>query len=252
MPRTTLLLVPLLALAAPAVRAADLASDAAVTTAPDDPGGGGAVNGLYPLWEGTARVHPAGSVEVGYQHAQVGLGRVQLGTQPIMDLHGAFNADAKVQLWRGSRLQVALTLGGYRIPTAAEARSVGNLNPFPFTNPYAPVWLFPVTLAKSLRLERWLTLHWASTLLFSQSAAPEHRYVSGGQTLMLEAAAGPHWSARLHAGAEGWPVQTQAHAGLSFAYTGKYAFVAAGVARRFAFDGEAANLILLDGGLLFQ
>jgi hypothetical protein len=250
--RTKLLLVTLLALAAPAAQAADLAADTAVAAAPDDPGGGGAVNGLYPLWEGTALVHRAGSVEVGYQHAQVGLGRVQLGTQPILDLHGAFNAEAKVQLWRGPRLQVALTLGAYRLPTEAEARTIGNLNAAGFSNRYAPVWLIPLTLAKSLHLKSWLTLHWASTLLVSWSEAPEYRYVSGGQTLMLEAAAGPHWSVRLHGGAEGWPVQTQAHAGLSFAYTGKYAFVAAGVARRFALDGEAANLVLVDGGLLFQ
>jgi hypothetical protein len=69
---------------------------------------------------------------------------------------------------------------------------------------------------------------------------------------MVEVAAGPHWAARVHGGAEGWPVQTMAHAGLSVAYTGTHVFVAGGAARRFTFDGEASNLVMLDGGLLFR
>jgi hypothetical protein len=111
--------------AAPRALAADPAAEAVAAAAPDAPDGTGSVNGLYPLWEGTAAVHRAGAVEIGYQHAQigfdVGLGRMQLGTQPIMDLHGAFNADAKVQLWRGPQLLVGLGIGSYRLTTGAEA-----------------------------------------------------------------------------------------------------------------------------------
>jgi hypothetical protein len=232
------------------------ADEIAVATSPaPDPGGGdsGAINGLFPLWEQTALLHPAGTAEVGYGHAQIGLGRLQLGTQPILDAHQAFNLDAKVALWRGPRLSVALLVGATRFPTAAERNTVGNLNPTGFTDPYAPVWLVPITLAKSLRIGTRFALHWASTLLVSQSSDPALRYLSGGQAFMFEAAASPQWSARLHLGAEGWPVQTSAHAGVSVAYTGKHVFGSVGVGRRLDLeDGEGANTVMFDGGLLFR
>jgi hypothetical protein len=213
----------------------------------------GAVNGLYPLWEQTAILHRAGSFQIGYEHAQVGLGPVQVGTQPILAVHGTLNLEAKVALWRGEHLALALVVGGYRLPTAAEGRTIGNLYPSGFTNPYAPVWLVPISFAKSLRFGPRVQLHWASTLLLSQSEAAEHRYLSGGQTLMLELAASPRWSARVHGGAEGWPVQTMAHAGLSFAYTGDYLYAAAGAGRRFSLlEGEASNVVMFDAGLLFR
>jgi hypothetical protein len=228
------------------------AADADVTALPPSPveGESGAINGLYPLWEQTALLHRPGAFQIGYNHAQVGLGRVQIGTEPILDLHGALNLQAKVALWRGERLKVALVLGGYRLPTAAESRTVGNLYPTGFTN-YAPVWLVPICLAKSVRLGQRLALHWASTLLLSTSSAPEHRYLAGGQTVLLDLAATPQWHARIHAGAEGWPVQTVAHAGLSFGYVGRYLYASLGAGRRFPFDGEPGNQVLLDGGLLF-
>jgi hypothetical protein len=245
-----LLLTPLVALTFPA---GALAADATISASPEPTGGTstGPVNGLYPLWEQTAHLHRAGAFQIGYEHAQVGLGRVQLGTQPILDLHGAFNLQAKAALWRGERLNVALVVGGYHFPTAAEGRTVGNLNASGATNPYAPVWLVPLCMAKSLRLGQRVGLHWASTLLLSTSDAPEHRYVAGGQTVMMEISATPRWSARLHGGAEGWPVETKAHAGISFAYTGQYLYASAGAARRFSFEGESANQVLFDAGLLF-
>jgi hypothetical protein len=244
-----LVLTPLLALILPA---GARAADATLTAAPaPPPSGSGPVNGLYPLWEQTGLLHRTGAFQIGYEHAQVGLGRLQLGTQPILDLHSAFNLQVKAALWRGERLNVALLVGGYHFPTAAESRTVGNLNAAGSTNPYAAVWLVPICLAKSLRLSERVGLHWASTLLLSGSSAPEHVYFSGGQTVMVDLAATPHWSARLHGGAEGWPVETKAHAGISFAYTGNYLYASAGAARRFSLDGESANQVLFDAGLLF-
>jgi hypothetical protein len=239
-----------LGLARPA-RAADLSVEAAASTAPEGLGEG-AVNGLYPLWEQTAVLHPAGTVAIGYEHAQVGLGRLQLGTNPLLDLHGTLNLEAKAALWRGPRLAVALLVSGYHLPVAAEGRTIGNLYASGFTNSYAPVWLVPISLAKSLRLGQRLALHWSSTLLLSQSPAPELRYLAGGQTVMLEAAANRQWTVRLHGGAEGWPVQTVAHAGLSFAYTAKYLYAALGAARKFSFEGESANVVMFDAGLLLR
>lgn len=228
------------------------AADATVTSAPAPVDGeAGAINGLYPLWEQTALLHRRGAFQIGYNHAQVGLGRVQVGTEPILDLHGALNLQAKVALWQGDRLKVALIVGGYRLPTAAESRTVGNLYPSTFTNPYAPVWLVPICLAKSVRFGERVALHWASTLLLSQSSEPAYRYVAGGQTLLLDLAATPGWHARLHAGAEGWPVETTAHAGLSFGYVGRYLYASLGAGRRFPLDGEPANQVLFDAGLLF-
>jgi hypothetical protein len=46
-------------------------------------------------------------------------------------------------------------------------------------------------------------------------------------------------------------VETKAHAGISFAYTGPYLYASAGAARRFSFEGESANQVLFDAGLLF-
>jgi hypothetical protein len=243
------MVLALVAVAAPA-RAADapgVAEAAGVTAV----GEAAPVEGLYPLWEQTAALYGAGGFAIGYGHAGVGLGLVQLGTQPILDLHGALNLQAKVALLRRSRFAIALVLGAYHFPTAAEGRTVGNLNPTGFSNPYAPVWLFPVALAKSARFGDRLSLHWTSTLLLSRSQAPEQRYLSGGQTLLVELRASPHWAARVHGGIEGWPVETQAHAGLSFGYSSTHLMAAAGVARRFSFEGESANMVLLDGGLLF-
>jgi hypothetical protein len=209
------------------------------------------IDGLYPLWEQTAALHAPGTFQIGYGHAAVGLGPVQLGTQPILDLHGTLNLEAKVALWRGPRLQVALVLAALHVPTAAESRTVGNLDPSGFANPYAPVWLLPVSLAKSLRLGERVSLHWASTLLIARSPEPQYQYLSGGQTLMAELRASPAWAVRGHAGVEGWPVDGRAHAGLSFAYRAPHLYAAAGVARRFSFAGESANMVLLDGGLVF-
>jgi hypothetical protein len=225
------------------------AASVAATVPADTPAFAGAVDGLYPLWEQTAVLHRPGTVQIGYGHAEVGLGPVQVGTAPILDLHGTINAEGKVALWRGPRLQLALIAGGYHIPTAAESRTVGNLNPTGFANPYSEVWLFPISLAKTLRLER-MALHWTSTALISRSPDPHYDTISGGQTLMLEVFASPHWAARVHGGVEGWPVALQGHVGLSFGYTARHLYLAAGAARRFL-DGEAANMVLLDGGLVF-
>src|SRR5205085_1854679 len=97
------LLAVLLALVPPAAEPSVTA-----VAAMSAPGGPGASDGLYPLWEQTAVLPDAGTFRIGYQHAAVGLGRVQLGTQPILDLHGALNIEAKAALWRGPRFQLAL------------------------------------------------------------------------------------------------------------------------------------------------
>src|SRR5688572_9635587 len=240
-----LLLSPLLVLFLPA---GAWATEATLTASPSAAAGrgAGAVNGLYPLWEQTAILHRSGTFQIGYEHAQVGLGRVQLGTQPILDLHGALNLQVKAALWRGEKLNVALVVEGYRFPAQAESRTVGNLNAPGATNPYAPVWLVPICMAKSLRLGERVGVHWASTLLLSASSEPEHRFISGGQTVMMEVAATSRWSARLHAGAEGWPVEAKAHAVISFAYSGDYLYASAGAARRFSFEGESGNVLLFD------
>ena len=101
------------------------------------------VNGLYPLWEQTGELHDAGAMQIGFGHAQLGLGRLQLGTQPFLDFFGTANAQAKIALWRGDPLRLALVCGWYRVPTAAEARTVGRLHSAKLSNPYGPVNLLP-------------------------------------------------------------------------------------------------------------
>jgi hypothetical protein len=245
---TSLIFPALLAVLSPPPTTAASVVEAPAVAAPE---AAGAVDGLFPLWEQTAVLHAPGALQIGYGHAEVGLGVVQVGTAPILDLHGTVNAEAKVAMVRGPRLQLALVVGAYHLPTAAESRTVGNLNPTGFANPYSPVWLIPISVAKTLRLGR-TALHWTSTVLVSRSPDPAYRTVSGGQTVLFELFASPRWAARAHGGVEGWPVAPQAHLGLSFGYTAPHLYLAAGAARRFSFDGEAANMVLVDGGLLFR
>ncbi len=210
------------------------------------------VNGLYPLWEHTGVVHPAGRYQIGYAHAQLGLGRVQVATQPFLDLYGTWNAQAKVALWRGDRIRAAFVSGAYRLPTAAEDRLIGKLHAPGFSNPYAPVWLFPIALAKSVSVSSRIALHWSSTLLISHGELAADRHSSAGQVFFAEARAGKAWAARLHAGIEGLGVQGQGHVGVSFAYRGETVYLEAGAARRATFEGEQSNLVMFDAGLVFR
>ena len=207
------------------------------------------VNGLYPLWEHTGVLHNTGTVQLGYQRAQVGLGYVQVSTQPILDLYGTLNLQAKVAVLVRQRLKVAVVTGVYRIPTNAQARMFGNLNSTGLVNPYGPLYVAPLSLAKSLLLSTRWAVHWASTLLLA-SGEGQHR-VAGGQALLFEAIANHHWRARIHAGVEGLNVEEQGHAALSFAYRGDVVHLEAGAGQRITFAGERATFVMFDGALVF-
>jgi hypothetical protein len=77
----------------------------------------------------------------------------------------------------------------------------GNLNATGLVNPYGPLYVAPVSVAKSVLLSQRWALHWASTLLVASGEG--QRYVAGGQALLLEAIANQRWRARMHAGVEG-------------------------------------------------
>lgn len=210
------------------------------------------VNGLYPIWEQTGVLHGQGEYQIGYGHAQIGLGRVQVATQPFLDVYGTWNLQGKVALWRGEWVRSALWAGVYRLPTDAEDLMIGNLRAPGFSNPYAPVWLLPMSNAHSIALTARINLHVATTVLLSYGELAGDRHVSFGKTLLLEARASRRWWARLHAGAEGIGVQGMAHLGMSFVYRGGVVFAEAGAARRVTFEGEQSNLLMLDAGLLFR
>jgi hypothetical protein len=209
------------------------------------------VNGLYPLWEQTALLHPQGTVELGYQHAQVGVGPVQIGTSPYLDLYGTYNLDLKLRLLAGRSTALALAIAGFRVPTQAQSRSIGNVHAIGLANPYDPVWVLPVSLAVSQVLSPRLHLHANATVLTTHTAAAQGTQVSFGQAAILEMRASAAWRAFLHAGVEGLHVEPQGHLGLSFGYRGRHVMAAAGYARRMSFSGESAHVFLFDGGLLF-
>lgn len=215
----------------------------------DSPSPLNTVNGLYPLWEHTGVLHNAGAVQLGHQQAQVGMGFAQLSTQPFLDLYGTLNLQAKVAVLMRERLKVAVVAGIYRIPTNAQSRMFGNLNATGLVNPYGPLYLAPLSLAKSVLLSQRWALHWASTLLVA--SGEDQRYVSGGQALLVEAIANAHWRARLHAGVEGINVQGQGHAALSFAYRGDVVRLEAGGGQRILFTGERSTFVMFDGALVF-
>lgn len=207
------------------------------------------VNGLYPLWEHTGVLHNKGTVQLGYQQAQVGLGYVQLSTQPFLDLYGTLNLQAKVALLDRQRLKVAVVAGVYRIATNAQSRMFGNLNASGIVNPYGPLYVAPLALAKSLSLSHRWAVHWASTLLLT--SGNEQRHISGGQAFLFEALANRHWRARMHVGVEGLHVQGQGHAALSFAYRGDVLRLEAGAGRRITFSGEQSTFVMFDGAMVF-
>lgn len=210
----------------------------------------GTVNGLYPLWEQTGDLHEAGTLQIGFLHAQLGLGPVQVGTQPFLDLYGTANAQAKLALWRGQRLRLALVPGWYRVPAAAQARAIGNLRTVKLYNPYGPVTLVPVALAASLLLSPRLRIHAAGSVLGQWADDARDRMASAGAAALLELRANARWAAMVHAGVEGVPVTRQTHAGLSFAYRLRHLDLRLGYARRFE-DGESSGVLLFDGALLF-
>jgi hypothetical protein len=210
-----------------------------------------AVDGLYPLWEQTGALDAAGAARVGWNHAAVGLGALSLGTQPFLDVYGTANASLKLSLHHGPRLSAALVLGGYRVPTAAEARGIGSVAMTTFTNPFAPVWLVPVSGALTAVVTPHLHLHVTATALATRSSETAYDGMSGGVAGFAEWFASESRSVRLHAGAEGWPTWTQEHVGMSFAWRFAHVALAGGYARRFNPGGTSDSVFLWDAGLLF-
>jgi hypothetical protein len=209
------------------------------------------VEGLYPLWEQTGSLDAPGAARVGWGHAAVGLGPVALSTQPFLDIYGTANLSAKVRLYRGTRVDAALVVGGYRIPSAAESSGIGSLDMSTFADPFAPVWLLPVSAAVTALLTPRLHLHLTATMLTARSPEASYQSLTGGVAGFCEWFASPTWSARVHAGSEGWPTTPQTHAGLSFALHTKHVALSAGYARRFDPGGTTDNVFLWDAGLLF-
>jgi hypothetical protein len=210
-----------------------------------------AVYGLLPLWEHTGVVEESGAARIGLRHAQVGIGPLTAGTDPYLDLYGTLNATGKLGIVRRGPIRLALQLAWYRIPTAAESRGIGNLHASALANPYAPVILLPAAVAGSWLATRRLHLHGSATMLQSLSEHPEMQLRSGGLSAWLEWWASPTRSARIHAGAEGWPAATRAHAGISFGWRARHFALQGGYARRFAPEGTSANFVMLDGALVF-
>jgi hypothetical protein len=255
-----MLLWPLLAAVdAPSRGGADVAAPAASALADGRAVGGEAgeavpapsVDGLYPLWEQTGILEQPGAARIGYGHANLGLGPVAVGTQPFLDLYGSVNGTVKVALLRRPRVRMALVGGAYRLPAGADQRGVGRLHASTFANPFAPVWLIPVSAAATVLVTPRLHLHAGLTVLTARSDEPGYRSVTGGVAGFAEWFASPRWSARLHLGAEGWPVWPQAHVGLSFGWRARHVALAAGYARRFDPGGLFGNVVMLDGALLF-
>lgn len=207
-----------------------------------------AVNGLYPLWEHTGAVDAHGAARLGLRRAQVTLGRVTLATDPYLDLYGTYNAGLKVGLVREGRLRLALQLGAYRVPVAAETRALGNLHAGAFSNPYAPMSLLPVSAALTWLARPSLHVHAAATWLPTLADTVTS---TGGVTGWVEWFASPARSVRLHAGAEGWPAAPSEHVGVSVALHSKWCELQGGYARRFAPEGTSAHTLMLDGALIF-
>jgi hypothetical protein len=210
-----------------------------------------AVYGLYPLWENTGAVDAHGTARAGLRRAQVTLGRFTLATDPYLDLYETYNAALKVGLVREGRLRLALQLGAYRVPVAAETRAVGNLHAGAFSNPYSSMSLLPVSASATWLAGRAVHVHATATWLPTLSEAAAQQVSTGGVTAWVEWFASPTRSVRLHAGSEGWPVAPSEHVGLSVGMRTDHVALQGGYARRFAPEGTSAHTIMFDGALLF-
>lgn len=211
-----------------------------------------ATNGLVPLWEYSGAIRSTGSTQIGWNDSQLSLDTLQVGTKLFLDLYGIYNAELKLRVFASSRVRSALIGGIYRVPTNAQSRGVGNLYASGFSNPYAPVWLAPLALANSVSVTRALTLHLSSVALFSRSDDSDQDHLSVGQSVFAEWRTRGNFAARMHAGLTGVFVQPVAHTALSFAYNGRYVLLAAGLGRRYAFEGEQSNFVMLDASLVFE
>jgi hypothetical protein len=213
-----------------------------------------AVNGLYPLWEQTGVLHRRWGGQIGYNHAQLGLGRLQIGTQPFLNFHGTYNLQLKLGLGPlTGRHRTALTAAYYRFPSAAQGRTIGLLHRSAFQT-YEVVEVAPVALAHSWALVRRVDLHGAFTVMprHAGAAADGPAWVASvGLATMAELRVSPSWSARLHGGLWGIGVERQAHVGLSFAYRGPVVLLEGGYARQASMTGESQGKYLKDGALVF-
>ena len=226
------------------------AQDPAVAGADQGPA---AVNGLYPLWEQTGVLHARGAGQIGYNHAQLGLGRLQIGTQPFLNLTKTYNLQLKLALLATGPARLALTAGVYRFPSAAQSKTIGELHRTAFQN-YRPVEVVPVALAHSFAAGR-LDVHSALTAMPRHAGHPDDGpswVVSLGVATMAELRVSPAWSARLHGGLWGLGVERQAHVGLSFAYRGEVLLLEGGYARQASLTGESQGKYLRDGALVFR
>jgi hypothetical protein len=213
-----------------------------------------AINGLYPMWEQTGVLHRRWGGQVGYNHAQLGLGQVQVGTQPFLNFHGTYNLQLKLALGaQTGRHRTALTAGYYRFPSAAQSKTIGLLHQSAFHN-YDVVEVAPVALAHSWGMFRRVDLHVALTAMPRHARHPGDGspwVASAGLATMTELRISPAWSARLHAGLWGIGVERQAHVGLSFAYRGPVVLLEGGYARQASMIGETQGKYLRDGALVF-
>ena len=207
------------------------------------------VNGLYPLWEQTGEVHDAGRVQFGYQHAQLGLGYLQLETQPYLDAYGTVNGEIKVRVYGSASTDAAVQVGWYHAPARVDKQEVGNLHTVNLMN-RAPIDMVPLQFAETFFLSPRLQLHAAATALPQYSRDSRDTSVSFGGASMLEMRASRRWAAMAHAGVEGAPVTVQSHAGLSFAYRWSFLDLRAGYATRFE-NGTEAGVVLFDGAVVF-
>jgi hypothetical protein len=208
------------------------------------------INGAYPLWEYTGELYGRGHAQVGYQHAQLGLGRVQIGTQPFLDMNGIVNGEVKLAVSSGERTHTALVVGWYDAPTDVDSHAMGNVAPAGAPL-YAPLTLVPASIASTAILGARLRVHASATLLTQWSDDSRERALSAGTSTLLEYRAFAHWAAMMHLGVEGLGLAEQAHAGLSVAYRLPYIDLRAGWARRFESTGAQGDAVLVDGALVF-
>ena len=208
------------------------------------------VNGAYPLWEYTGEMYARGRAQVGYQHAQLGLGRVQIETQPFLDVYGILNGEIKVGLTSGERTRSALVLGYYDVPTTVESMPLGN-SPVASMPLYAHLKLLPASIAGTAEIGSRLRAHANAMVLGQWADDPRARAISAGASTMIEYRAFEHWAAMMHLGAEGLGQAERAHAGMSLAYRLPYIDLRGGYARQFSRTDPPANVVLFDGALVF-
>lgn len=145
--------------------------------------------GLYPLWEVTGGVLPAGRIFLGSSAAEVGLpAGLQLGLSPTNLVMRVPNLHLKGALYRGERVQLAAQVGAYLVLPGAHEAFLSSRYASGIQLEARSVLAVPLSLAVRWDARPWLRVHASTTALGVTGRAPVQTDLTPGAFASVELA----------------------------------------------------------------